>query len=538
MASLRAETAAARVVVLANSDDPDSVALAEYYAAARNVPRENIIALPMSRSETISWSEFVTTLWEPLEAELVRRRWIDAIRMQLTDTLGRTKYAVSGHRIAYLVTCRGVPLRIMHDPQLYAATPGLTNKPQLRTNAGAVDAELSLLARPGYPINAFVPNPLYLDDRPSDLELAQVVKVSRLDGPTLDDARGLVDRAIEAERTGLLGRAYVDIGGNHAIGERWLESVAKQLDELDFDVDVDRSRQTFAATARFDAPVLYFGWYAGGVNGPFALPGFQFPPGAIALHIHSFSAATLRSADNHWCGPLIARKVTATVGNVFEPYLEFTHRPDLLLRALARGESFGDAIYYALPELSWQAVAVGDPLYTPFAVDFAAQWERRTEFSARLGGYLTVRKMNQLFDAGKDAEAFALARREQRERPSVAVGFALAQRLQQDGDLKAAADALGFVSSLENFAADEWGMARAAAELFAACDQPRFAVAVYRNLFKTKSLPASLRRAWLPSAIGAAAATRDTEQVDAWREELAKLNAPPDGAKAESAKQG
>jgi len=39
---------------------------------------------------------------------------------------------------------------------------------------------------------------------------------------------------------------------------------------------------------------LYYGWYAGNVAGPFSQPGFKFVPGAIAAHIHSYSAATLR----------------------------------------------------------------------------------------------------------------------------------------------------------------------------------------------------------------------------------------------------
>ena len=64
----------------------------------------------------------------------------------------------------------------------------------------------------------------------------------------------------------------------------------------------------------------------------------------------------------------MALGVTATLGTVFEPYLQFTHRPSLFLRALSRGKNFGDAVYYALPALSWQAVAIGDPLYRPFKV--------------------------------------------------------------------------------------------------------------------------------------------------------------------------
>jgi hypothetical protein len=53
---------------------------------------------------------------------------------------------------------------------------------------------------------------------------------------------------------------------------------------------------------------------------------------------------------------------------VFEPYLQLTHRPDLLLRALLRGDNFGDAVVYAQPALSWHTIAIGDPLYRPFAV--------------------------------------------------------------------------------------------------------------------------------------------------------------------------
>lgn len=361
------EPLAARVILLANANDPDSQDIAEHYAEVRGVPRANIVALPMSPAETITWPEFVATIWQPLQDELVRRQWIDAMSMKLTDPVGRKNYVIAGHRIAYLVVCRGVPLRIEHSAALAAPPPPPFDRAEFRTNAGAVDSELSLLAQANYPINGVIQNPFFHNDQPAAWDRARVVKVSRLDGPTAQDARALVDHALVAERTGLLGRAYIDLCGRDPAGDRWLEAAAAQLAELGFDLDVDRAPASFSATARFDAPVLYFGWYEPNLNGPFALPGFHFPPGAIAEHIHSASAATLRSASAGWCGPLVARGVTATVGNVYEPYLGFLHRPDLLLRALARGDTFGDAAYYAEPVLSWQAIAIGDPLYRPFA---------------------------------------------------------------------------------------------------------------------------------------------------------------------------
>jgi uncharacterized protein (TIGR03790 family) len=515
---------AARVVVLANSDDPDSLRIARHYAEVRGVPAANLVALKMPLTETISWREFLATIWEPLLAQLVRDGWIDAIPMGTTDAIGRRKYSVHGTRVAALVTCRGVPLKIAHDPELVAESLPFTSRPEFRTNAGAVDSELSMLAFPNYPINAFVPNPLFQNEHPSAFEFVQIVKVARLDGPTVDDALALVDRAVAAERTGLLGRAYVDIARRDAVGDAWLESVATQLAALDFDLAVDREPATIAAAARFDAPALYFGWYAGELDGPMALPGFRFPPGAIALHIHSFSASTLRTSNRGWAGPLVARGVTATVGNVFEPYLQFTHRPNLFLRALARGATLVDAAYFSLQVLSWQAIVIGDPLYRPFAVSLDEQMKNLAGLPPRLAGYAVLRRMHELDDAHRGAEATALAISAQRQMPSLALALALAQRLRAAGDNEGAANALGFVALLETLRPDEWALAREAILLLESCGRPARAVEGWRVLLAEKTLPAELRIPWLREAAKTARTANDPDRASAW-EKLAEQSA-------------
>lgn len=518
-----AEDPAARVIILANSEDPDSVRIARHYAAARNVPAANLIALKLPLTEVISWREFIVTIWQPLLTQLVREKWIDAIPMTASDALGRQKHAVYGHRIAALVVCRGVPLKIAHAAEFLTEVPPLTTRGEFRTNAGAVDAELSLLAMPGYPVTAFVPNPLYQNDRPSRFELGQVVKVSRLDGPTPDDALGLVDRALAAERHGLLGRAYVDIAGRDAVGDGWLENVVTQLAALGFDTSVDRESATFPLTARIDAPVLYFGWYASDLNGPFALPGFQFPPGAIAIHIHSFSASTLRVSNSGWTGPLVARGVTATVGNVYEPYLQFTHRPNLFLRALARGATLVDAAYYSLQALSWQAILIGDPLYRPFAVSGEQQIQNLAQLPPRLAGYAVLRRMRQLDDANRPKEAVALAVAAQHDVPSLAVGLALAQHLQAANDLEGAAQALGFVPLLDFFRPDEWALAREAAGLLEACGRPGRALDTWRRLLAEKTMPPAFRVQCLRDARKVAVLVQDLDQAMAWEKEAEEV---------------
>jgi len=204
--------------------------------------------------------------------------------------------------------------------------------------------------------------------------------------------RAMILSGLEAEKNGLLGRAYVDLGGPHAAGDRWLDATRARLVDLGYFCDVNPPGGAFGAADRFDAPVLYFGWYAGTVNGPFLREGFRFPPGAIALHIHSFSAGTLRDPSAQWCAPFVARGVAATFGNVFEPYLEFTLRPDLLLARLVEGATLGDAAYFATPVLGWQGVVLGDPLYRPFTVRLEEQIARLGTLPPTLAGYAVARQ--------------------------------------------------------------------------------------------------------------------------------------------------
>ncbi len=517
------ENLATRVIILANSDDPDSLRIARHYAEVRGVPEANLITLKMPLTEEITWREFVAAVWSPLLDTLVPLGWIDAIPMSLTDAFGRKKFAPYRHRIAALVVCRGVPLKIAHSAEFFVETLPLTKRGEFRTNAGAVDSELSLLALPNYPINAFIPNPLFQNERPSANELGQVVMVSRLDGPSVDDANSLVDRAVAAEQTGLLGRAYVDIANRDHTGDPWLESAAKQLAALGFDTSVDRENATMPSTARIDAPVLYFGWYSGGVDGPFILPGFRFPPGAIALHIHSYSASTLRQPGSGWTGPLVARGVTATVGNVYEPYLQFTHQPHLLLKALARGATLAEAAYYSINALSWQAVLIGDPLYRPFAVSLDEQMRNFSKLPARLAGYATLRRMHLLDLAERSSDATALAVSSQRNVPSLAVGVALARRLREAGEIDKAGNALGFAPMLRSFDVSDWAVARDAAVLLEACGRPTRALDVWRTLLSTPRLPRELRVAWLPEARKTAQLANDTSLANTWQTEWIEL---------------
>jgi len=115
-----------------------------------------------------------------------------------------------------------------------------------------------------------------------------------------------------------------------------------------------------------DHVAVYLGWYSASVQGPMARDDFQFVPGAIAVHIHSFSGATLRDPHANWCAPLLAHGAAATLGNVYEPYLDLTPHLDIFADRLRNGFNFAESAYASVPAVSWMTTFVGDPLYRPF----------------------------------------------------------------------------------------------------------------------------------------------------------------------------
>lgn len=521
-----AKDLADRVIVLANAGEPESIELAHYYAEKRGIPEANIVALKLPLGESITWTEYIATLHNPLMEILSKQGWIDGIAMAVPDKMGRRQYAISGHRISYLAVCRGVPLKIQNDPERFIAGQPFTAVTRFKVNGGAVDAELALLPAGDYPINAYFPNPLFNQDRPSVFASAKVIKVSRLDGPTLRDAKSLVDQALAGERAGLIGRAYVDIGGPHGEGDGWLEETAKEVASLGFDSDVDRKRSTLETTARFDAPVLYFGWYENRLNGPMAAPGFRFPPGAVALHIHSFSAPSLRNPGSGWVAPLVARGVSATFGNVDEPYLQLTHQPQRILRALARGWTLGDAAAYSIIAYSWQGIVVGDPLFRPFAVPFEEQWRHRDEAPDWQEPYLVLRRLRQLQAAGQIDEAFALVAKEMKTKPSLPITLALAALQAGAGRTKEAKNTLTVFEQLPLMRGTDVGLFGEAARQLLKLGDATGSSRLYERMLANKTLSKEARIELLAVAKTTAEAAKDFEQAGRWESELTVLKAP------------
>ena len=64
---------------------------------------------------------------------------------------------------------------------------------------------------------------------------------------------------------------------------------------------------------------------------------------------------------------MIQHGASASVGNVYEPYLVFTTDFGIMENKLIEGHNLAESYYAAQPVLSWMNILVGDPLYRPYA---------------------------------------------------------------------------------------------------------------------------------------------------------------------------
>jgi uncharacterized protein (TIGR03790 family) len=373
----RAEGDGDEVVVAYSSQIADSRSVAEYYALSRGVPANQVIGLPVSTwTSSVNRPEFDDLIQGALIHELKTRGLMEFESRTVPATNGlpsHIAYRCIRSKVRYLVLCWGLPYRINEDAK-YIGTH-LTNRPAhtIRTEAG-VDSELALLPSAGsYDIPGALPNPYFGQTNAALFHPTNGVwLVSRLDGPSPALAKGLVDKAMQAEKHGLGGHAYIDLRdirtGGYKTGDDWITNAASASKRLGFSTYVDNRPDTLPPTFPLSQVGLYFGWYAWSADGPFARPEVEFEPGAIAYHLHSFSAADPRSSTANWVGPFVAKGATLTLGCVAEPYLELTPNPHLLIEMLGILRfTAGEAGIACQRSLSWQNVVIGDPLYRPFA---------------------------------------------------------------------------------------------------------------------------------------------------------------------------
>jgi len=386
-APLQAQTAE-NVLLILNESSPISLDVGQYYAQKRGIPAQNILRLRTSLADDISRDDFARQLETPIASWLTQNAAQD--------------------RILYLVLTKGIPLRVQ----------GTSGKDG---TIASVDSELTVLYRKllgqQVPTAGPINNPFFLGNAPVARasqfchETFDIFLVSRLDGYTSADIRGLIDRGFAPAKE---GKILLDQKGSaNDQGDDWLQAAADWMRANGFTerLVLDSSNNV----VKDQTGVL--GYYSWGSNDPaIRIRHFNlgFVPGALAGMYVSSDGRTFDEPPVGWqvgpwddksprfaaspqsmAGDLIRDGITGIAGHVAEPFLEATIRPNILFPAYLSGFNLIESYYLAMPYLSWQTVVVGDPLCAPFRTRSltSQQIDKGIDPETEFPGYYSERRL-------------------------------------------------------------------------------------------------------------------------------------------------
>jgi uncharacterized protein (TIGR03790 family) len=334
------------VLVVVNQASALSRTVGEYYILRRHVPLANLCRINAPTTEDISREIYDKQIAAPIAKCLKSKRLVETI--------------------LYIATTAGIPLRIAGSGE------------GMETTTAAVDSELAMLYTDlrGLPhrLPGPFPNPFFASTTAFTHAQFPMYLVTRLTGYDFADIKGLIDRALLAKNA---GKFVIDLKAlDSTSGNDWLRAAADRLPKDRVIMD-DGSRVLLNERG----VIGYASW---GSNDPQRTQrnlGFEWLPGAIMTEYVSFNARTFAMPPKEWTigswsdqktyfagqpqdltGDYIHEGVTGASGHVYEPFLTFTPRPDLLLPAYYSGRTLAESYYLSIPALSWQNIVVGDPL--------------------------------------------------------------------------------------------------------------------------------------------------------------------------------
>ena len=336
------------LLVIANKDHDGSLDVARLYMQQRRIPSENLLIVRAGTAESCSREDYIAHIQKPVRHYFKRHPKIS-------------------RGVRCIVLMYGLPLKIL--PSEKVADHRMSDR-------ASVDSEIALVRAPAYPLGGWIPNPFFIHHQALEklpVGKPDVLMVARIDGPTAEIARRIIADSIDAERTGLSGKVYLDARWpypetppqtGYAVTDYHIHQAARALDrKFKLPVILDDDKSVFKAGSDLDA-ALYCGWYSLRTY----VDAFDWQKGSVGYHIASAECATLKSSRSQvWCKRMLEDGAAATVGPVFEPYAQAFPLPDVFFGCLADG-------YLALAEcyllssrfLSWQMVLIGDPLYRPY----------------------------------------------------------------------------------------------------------------------------------------------------------------------------
>jgi uncharacterized protein (TIGR03790 family) len=214
--------------------------------------------------------------------------------------------------------------------------------------------------------------------------------VTRLDGYTVGDAKGLVNRALEAEQGLAHGSVLLDVQPIFGLGDKstspapisgttilrespWSEYNADMRHASDLlmnrgiSVELDVTPGFVGGRSNL---LGYFSW--GSNDARYSTNAYQtlfFAPGSLSDTAVSTCARTFlpTSGGQSLLVDLIAHGLTCGKGYVDEPLLQANASPTIVMDRYTSGFTMAESFYAASRFVGWEDVIIGDPLCCPYA---------------------------------------------------------------------------------------------------------------------------------------------------------------------------
>ncbi len=329
---------AARLGVIVNSQDPQSVAVGAYYAKARSIPAGNVF--------TVSFA--------PPDAGILDDGTFDAVKAQLDSAAGADIQA-------YAVTWT-FPYAVANDA---GCTMGLS----AALAFGYGTQWCNIPANQG---NLTAPSPYYDSDSNApftDLGIRPAMSVA---GTTTQAAEALINLGVSADGTQPKGTAFLVETGDPIRSDRTPEylSLAQNWDAgaTGVTLDIDDTSANVNTSGNYgqlvgQSDVLFY--FIGAFNVP-QLATNQFLPGAIGDDDTSFEGIPGGILQTN-CLQWLAAGVVATYGTVVEPGAPTLKMSDVsvLVPRYLEGETVIEA-YWKSVKYPGEGLFTGEPLARPW----------------------------------------------------------------------------------------------------------------------------------------------------------------------------
>ncbi len=370
-----------QVLLVINTSSQVSQAVADDYALKRLV--RNVLAIQCqdsamnTKNETIRLEDYAQSIENPIRTYLAAHTNIDFI--VLTKGI---PIRITGSDMGSCDEHSRVPKEIRGHPSVDSTLAALdyTHFPDLLkidiTGSGAVGCAYS--------------NRYWNATEPFSHAKFGGYLVTRLDGYTEADARGLVAKSLKAEKGLTNGKVLFDVQPIFGLGDKTTQPVPitgkiilRESPWGEYNADMQHAHDLLAKHGIADEIDLtetfiggrtnllgYFSWGSNDAKYPSeAYHTLLFAPGSLGDTAVSTSARTFlpTTGGQSLLVDLIAHGLTCGKGYVDEPLLQANASPTIVMDRYISGFTMAESFYAASHFVGWEDVIVGDPLCCPYA---------------------------------------------------------------------------------------------------------------------------------------------------------------------------